>query len=178
MKLKDMSDYYLMGLLTHGDYKTDLHMVQTELIKRLQLKSCKELLSLWKNSNKGVVHELLEYHLAERYQNYEDSYDSLSNDAKEYLEKVESIDAIVGLTYAKCEVIQQNAMHKYKSIMAEYLEYYDGLMASLYETEGSDLEMFPKNVVHFKEQRNNSNGLETKGTAKIYKISDFKSRRK
>ncbi len=39
-KLSNMPDYYLSGLLTHGDYRTDLGMVQKEFFKRLQEKSC------------------------------------------------------------------------------------------------------------------------------------------
>lgn len=177
-ELKDMSDYYLIGLLTAGDYKTNLHRVKEELSRRFKIKGCDELLMMWKNSKNDTICNLLEDHLAEHYQEYEGDYKELPKLAKKYFEKVKSINAIVTLTYAKCERINQQAMYKYVDIMGEYLDYYDEIMDSFYKTEGSDLESSISNITSFPKQKNTFQTENQKTTAKIYKISDLKSRRR
>lgn len=173
IKVTEMEDYYLIGLLTNGNYKTNIERVKLEFSKRLNYKSTLQLLLMWKKMKDGAPKELLEETLAERYKTYEGIYEFLPNIAKRYVEEVSSFHAVVVLSSSKCEQISQIATQKYREKMEEYLEYYDLYLGDLYETEGSDLsilEKLPKQTTDTKIKR-----LEK---AKIYKISDFKSRRK
>ncbi len=177
-KLVDMEDYYLVALLTNGNYKTDLEKVKEEISKRLELKSNLQLLSMWKDCKVNAMRELLEEKIAMKYQDYEGPYENLPGIAKRYFASVESLDAIITLTYAKCEQINQQAMYKYLNTMEEYLEYYDAFMLPLYETEGRDIDDTASNIVSFSKKSSESTKKEQKEQAKIYKITDFKSRRK
>ncbi len=177
-KLVDMDDYYLVALLTNGNYKTDLEKVKEELVKRLEEKSVNQLLLMWKSCQVGAMKELLEESIAIKYQSYEGSYETLPSLAKKYFEGMQSIEAITTLTYAKCHEINQKAMYKYLATMEEYLEYYDVFMYPLYEKEGSDLEMPNKKIIDFKKKSITLDRKESKEETKIYKITDYKSRRK
>lgn len=173
-KLCNMPDYYLMGLLTNGNYRTDLESVKREFSNRLVCMPDFTLLGMWWRSKKGIIREILEDHLAIRYQNYQGPYDDLPVLATKYFERVTSVDAIGILTYSKCDLIHEMAMNRYHAVMEEYLTYYD----ELYKTEGSDLGLCSNKVIPFSKNKVSSCHTVDEIPAKIYKISDFKSRRR
>lgn len=175
IKVTEMEDYYLIGLLTNGNYRTNIERVKKEIAKRLENKSTRQLLLMWNKTKDSAPKELLEEALAERYKTYEGIYEFLPNIAKRYVEEVSSFDAIATLSSARCEKISQVAIQKYRDKMEEYLEYYDLYLGKLYETEGSDLDIFHQE--NFLKQTADTK-IKHRGLAKIYKISDFKSRRK
>ena len=175
IKVTEMEDYYLIGLLTNGNYRTNIERVKKEFTKRLNCKSTLQLLLMWNKAKDGALKELLEETLADRYKAYEGIYEFLPNIAKRYLEEVSSFDAVAVLSSAKCEKISQIAIQKYRDKMEEYLEYYDLYLGNLYETEGSDLATFHTNRLP---KQTTDTKIKEQKKAKIYKISDFKSRRK
>jgi len=170
ISLKKLSDYYLFGLLTRGNYQTDPVAVKEEIASRMKKKSSSSLLSLWRlYSERSAVRPILEEQLALRYQNYQGSYETLPLLAKEFFQEVGSVDAIVTLTYAKNDQIQKQAMGKYHDIMEEYLSCYN----ELYQTEGEDL-----SIVSLGDNKKEIDTDRIKTPAKIYKMSDYQLRRK
>ncbi len=155
-----LNDDYLMELLMKGNYRTNLEKVKQELLKSLDDKNTYQLLQIWKVTKPGILRGFVEEKIAEKYFN-----------------RVESIDAIVTLTYAKCEGINQRAMQKYINLMEEYLEYFDEFTNDN-KVKDSKPEGFKNKIISFPNHSSKPATEEGKENGKVYKIKDFKSRRK
>ena len=156
-KLTDLENYYLIGLLHSCNYMTDLEKVQKELSKRLDTKSCLQLLLMWKEAKNQNLKNILEEKLAVKYRDFD----------------VESLDAITTLTYAKCEEINQQALFKYAEVMEVYLD----MMPSVAKNKDGDSNCYNK-IVSFQAHKNDTSQKELQEPTKIYRIKDWKARRK
>ena len=172
-----LNDDYLMELLMKGNYRTNLEKVKQELLKSLDDKNTYQLLQIWKVTKPGILRGFVEEKIAEKYQNYKGPYELLPTIAKKYFNRVGSIDAIVTLTYAKCEGINQRAMQKYINLMEEYLEYFDEFTNDN-KVKDFKPEGFKNKIISFPNQSSKPATEEVKENGEVYKIKDFKSRRK
>lgn len=172
-KLTDLENYYLIGLLHSCNYMTDLEKVQKELSKRLDTKSCLQLLLMWKEAKNQNLKNILEEKLAVKYRDFDGCYEMLPNIAKKYFQDVESLDAIATLTYAKCEEINQQALFKYAEVMEVYLD----MMPSVAKNKDGDSNCYNK-IVSFQAHKNDTSQKELPEQTKIYRIKDWKARRK
>ena len=112
ISLRNVDDYFLIGLLQRSNCMSNVEEIQQEFFRRLENESEEQVLIRWKKTQNSIIKELLEEYLATRYLSYDVSVTSLSKISHEYFHNVKSLNAIVSLTYATCPEIRKLATKK------------------------------------------------------------------
>ena len=143
LKYTNMNTQFLMALLRQQNPNKD-EIVEI-LQKRLQNIKLSDLLKRWKIEKNTTLKDILEIAIAYRIvqYNYLFRQTRLSNFVKNYLTKINSLDAICILMRSENSEVKDYADYKYHQLLDAYLESLEDLNI-LYATEGDDTSLVKK----------------------------------